>query len=318
MDPPGQKVDDAPRLPPDQDNDKAESGRSEGIMVEEMSLDDLRTALEWARLEGWNPGYGDAEPYFDADEKGFFMAKTPNGECVASASGVRYGEHYGFVGMYICAPKYRNKGYGTTTFGYAIHHLKGRVVGLDAVVTQCSNYAKWGFAVEHENIRFGGTVNLDELPPLPIEVRERVVVEEVKQERIDIILDFDEKHVPSPRERFVRGWLGASGHVARVAMVGNDVKGYGVLRPCYSGPKIGPLFADSVEVADMLMRGLLEAGTSRDTAVFIDIPAPNQAALNLAERLGLTKMWQTCRMYRGAAPELPLERVFAITSLEMG
>lgn len=108
----------------------------------------------------------------------------------------------------------------------------------------------------------------------------------------------------TPRLReFVRAWLTAPGNIARVAIEDGTVKGYGVLRPCTTeGPKIAPLFATSVEVAGLLARALVAAiVSSRASApvhVFIDVPEPNNGGVVLAERLGLSKMWETSRMYR--------------------
>ena len=294
--------------------------KPDGISVEVMTLDDLRTTLVWAREVNWNPGKGDAEMFFAVDEKGFFMAKSTSGDPIASVSGVRYGDSYGFIGFYICVPEHRGKGYGKFTFGYAIRHLEGRVIGLDAVEAQRSNYAKWGFVFAHENIRFAGVVDLGALPPSPLstgEADECVVVEDVKQHHVAAVLDFDEKHVPVPRERFVRAWLSAPGHVARVAIVGKEVKGYGVLRPGCVGSILGPLFAHSDDVAHLLIRALV-AGSSRETKVYIDVPSPNQSAIELVGRLGLTKYGTIYRMYRGLAPELPLENIYSMTTSDVG
>jgi hypothetical protein len=38
----------------------------------------------------------------------------------------------------------------------------------------------------------------------------------------------------------------------------------------------------------------------------------------LAADLGLTRRFETARMYKGPAPEIPLERVFGITTFELG
>jgi len=55
------------------------------------------------------------------------------------------------------------------------------------------------------------------------------------------------------------------------------------------GSKIGPLFAESVEVADLL-RPTLVAGSSPGTKVALEIPEPNPASIELAGRLGPTKL----------------------------
>ena len=40
-----------------------------------MTPDDLRTVLDWAAAEGWNPGHDDATAFHAADPEGFFVAE---------------------------------------------------------------------------------------------------------------------------------------------------------------------------------------------------------------------------------------------------
>ncbi len=40
--------------------------------------------------------------------------------------------------------------------------------------------------------------------------------------------------------------------------------------------------------------------------------------MRLVQELGLTQRFETARMYKGPAPALPLERIFGITTFELG
>jgi hypothetical protein len=94
------------------------------------------------------------------------------------------------------------------------------------------------------------------------------------------------------------------------------VRGYGVMPRCRTGFKVGPLFAETKEGAEALFRSLAaEAGSE---PVFLDLPEPNPAARALAIRHGLAPVFETARMYRGADPQLPLSRIFGITTFELG
>lgn len=93
------------------------------------------------------------------------------------------------------------------------------------------------------------------------------------------------------------------------------MRGYGVLRPCREGAKIGPLFATDAETARALYRGLTEG---QPGPVFLDVPAPNGAAAELAGAAGLTPVFETARMYRGPAPAMDLGQTFGITTFEFG
>lgn len=49
-----------------------------------------------------------------------------------------------------------------------------------------------------------------------------------------------------------------------------------------------------------------------------DVRQPNADAVSLLEAHGMERSFETARIYRGPAPELPLGRIFGITSLELG
>ena len=66
----------------------------------------------------------------------------------------------------------------------------------------------------------------------------------------------------------------------------------------------------------MLFRAL--AAGAKGAQVFLDCPEPNRAATDLAARYRLSPVFETARMYRGAAPALPLDRIYGITSFELG
>ncbi len=121
---------------------------------------------------------------------------------------------------------------------------------------------------------------------------------------------------PADRDAFLAAWLSAPGHVVRALVEKGAVTGYGVLRPCREGAKIGPLFAATEADADLLFRAL--AAEAPPGPVFLDPPEPNAHAMALAERHGLTPSFETARMYRGLAPDLPLARIFGITTFELG
>jgi Acetyltransferase (GNAT) domain len=94
------------------------------------------------------------------------------------------------------------------------------------------------------------------------------------------------------------------------------VQGYGVIRTCRRGFKIGPLFANSEQTADLLFRGL--AVNAKGEPVYLDCPEPNRLATELATRYGLSPVFETARMYRGAIPAVSIDRTYGVTSFELG
>jgi Acetyltransferase (GNAT) domain len=98
------------------------------------------------------------------------------------------------------------------------------------------------------------------------------------------------------------------------------------VRPCVTGFKIGPLFADDEHISRQLLselgrHAIIENNNndnSENSVFFIDISEPNQQALDLARRNGMKKISETARMYNKAIPSLPLDRIYRVTSLKLG
>jgi Acetyltransferase (GNAT) domain len=121
---------------------------------------------------------------------------------------------------------------------------------------------------------------------------------------------------PAARPAFLRAWINSSGHIGRALVRGGDLAGWGVVRPCRNGCKVGPLFADDRTAAEAVLSSLL--ASVGDGEIFLDVPSINRDAVALAQELGLTPSFETARMYTGAIPPLRLERVFGVTTFELG
>jgi GNAT superfamily N-acetyltransferase len=283
-----------------------------GFAIRRMSLDELALAIDWAAREGWNPGLHDAAPFYAADPEGFLMG-TLDGVPVAVVSAVRYGEGFGFLGFYIVAPEQRGRGFGWALWQAALAHLHGRVIGLDGVLAQQDNYRRSGFALAYHNMRFEGVAehaqtDSTEAPAILVPLRE------IPEARLQ---DYDRDFFPEARAEFLRVWIAQPGTVALGAVREDGLVGYGVARPCRVGWKIGPLCADSPDLAEALFSAL-QARMSAGVPFFLDIPACNAAAWALVARRGMRMTFETARMYLGPEPELDLERIYGITSFELG
>jgi hypothetical protein len=82
------------------------------------------------------------------------------------------------------------------------------------------------------------------------------------------------------------------------------------------GRKIGPLVADDRATAEIVLSALLSGVGGGQ--IFLDVPGINRDAVALAQDIGLAPVFETARMYTGAIPPLRLERIFGVTSFELG
>jgi hypothetical protein len=121
---------------------------------------------------------------------------------------------------------------------------------------------------------------------------------------------------PAPRTAFLRAWIGSPGHVGCALVRDGGLAGWGVIRPFRKGRKIGPLVADDRATAEVVLSALLASVGGGE--IFLDVPSINRDAVALAQDLGLAAVFETARMYTGAVPRLRLERVFGVTTFELG
>ena len=233
----------------------------------------------------------------------------------------------------------RGKGFGFANLWSAALNRAGarRVIGLDGVVAQEGNYQRSGFVTVHRNMRYRGVVPeevTDASPPpehassqassadTPLLSSSIRPVTATQVALVEAIVEYDAALFPAPRAPFVRAWLSSPGHMTLVALSQSferKVLGYVVTRPTRSGAyKIGPLFADSYTVARALLAQTLQA-LPIGGFVFLDVPAANTAACQLAAAHGWEKTFETLRMYRGEICSIDTtDRVWGITTFELG
>jgi hypothetical protein len=90
-----------------------------------------------------------------------------------------------------------------------------------------------------------------------------------------------------------------------------------VLRACHQSYKIAPLFADQPLLAESLFTAL-QSVAAAGAPVYLDVPEINPAAVHLAEKYGMKVVFETARMYTQDCPDLPYDRLFGVTSFELG
>lgn len=277
-------------------------------LIRPCKRSELDLMIDWAAKEGWNPGRYDGDAFYSVDPLGFYMGFL-DGEPISSISVVSYNKNFGFVGFYIVRPEFRGKDYGYKLWQEAIKHLPTQNIGLDGVVSQQNNYKKSGFELAHKNIRYETVGTL-------IEITDPNFVN-LSEVSFDLLNEYDAQMFPCPRPTFLKEWINQPKSLALAYYKSGQIMGYGVIRSCTSGFKIGPLFADTPEIADRLFRKFKHfAGEGSE--VYLDIPEINPEALKLAETYQMKPVFETARMYTKGKPKVDLQRVFGITTFELG
>ncbi len=282
----------------------------DNYVIRTMTREEIDMAVDWAAGEGWNPGFHDADCFFAADPEGFLVGLLDE-EPVGCISAVSYGGTYGFLGFYIVKQEFRGKGYGIQLWNAALERLPAMNMGLDGVVAQQGNYERSGFRIAHRNIRWEWKkskvesgksghepVNLTELP-------------------FETLSTYDRRMFGVNRDQFLHLWINRPLSRALGTVRGGRLTGYGVIRACRKGFKIGPLFADNERLAESLFLALTEH-LAPGSPVFLDTPEVNAAAVHLAKQYHMEMVFETARMYLKGQADIPLDKWFGVTTFELG
>lgn len=280
----------------------------EHYQIVHMTQEEVNVAVSWAANEGWNPGLHDARCFYQTDPQGFFAGKLDN-KIIAVGSAVIYDENYAFCGFYIVDKPYRDLGYGLELTQARLAYIGQRNAGIDGVIPMLDKYARLGYQFAHNNARY----MLEQMTPqkvLPTGLKEVTDID------FSQLCTYDRLHFPAPRPQFLNCWIHQKDSKALAFEEEGQLKGYGVIRACQQGFKIGPLFAETPEIANSLFYHL--ALYAQGKVVYLDIPEPNLDAVELVQRYRMIRIFATARMYLKQEPVLATKHIYGITSFELG
>ena len=286
------------------------------LQIRSMSRDEFDILITWAAKEGWNPGKYDADIFWDTDPNGFVAAEI-NGKLVGGGSIISYSGKFGFMGFgfmgfFIILPEYRGHKLGRklaiSLQKMMISRLSSKVsIGIDGVFDMQEFYRSGGFEFSHREFRFTG-IGGTSLPS------EKVI--KLSHMPFDIIHEYDTAHFPCERENFLKNWIKQPESLAVGILDNNKLAGYGVIRKCLEGFKIGPLFADNAEYATEIFNTL--TNYAKNEIYYIDVPENNDNAMKLVKDNKLAEVFGCARMYYGHTPKLPYNNIYALTTFELG
>lgn len=276
-----------------------------------LTFEEFQTLVYWASLEGWNPGLQDAQLFWATDPEGFY-GYFEKETLIAGGSLVSYDAQFGFMGFFIVRPEYRAQGIGRTLWYQRRNTLLSRLhpeaaIGMDGVVAMQPFYQKGGFTIAYRDERYEMIGSLYPLHPS---------VQPVSAPDWPAICALDLQCFGVGRQHFLKLWLEASNAKAFKYSDTHGLQGFAVIRKCQKGYKIGPLFAKNAVVAEALYERCLSDAVGEP--VYLDIPVCNAAAVALVAKYKATYVFECARMYYGKPPQMAVEKVYGLTSFELG
>ncbi len=283
----------------------------EQLEFTKLTLDHLKTLVSWAKNEGWNPGPYDAEAFYHTDPNGFY-GYFLNNELIAGGSIVSYDGNFGFMGFFIVKLEFRGKGIGTKLWFQRRDTLLSRLkkeaaIGMDGVLAMQSFYKKGEFEIAFRDERYeklGGDYDVHKN------------ISKVTPEDFKEILIYDTECFGVDRSHFLKIWLQLPESVAFKYVANNVLKGFCMIRKVDSGYKVCPLFSDNFDIADELYKACLNE--VKEQHLYLDIPVINDDAMKLIKKYNAKYVFECARMYYGTPPKIAIDKVFGITTFELG
>lgn len=276
------------------------------INIRVMRREELDLAMDWLAREGWNPGLRDGECFWQEDPDGFFIGVLNRIPVVMGALG-RMGERHGVIRFVIVHERFRHRGFGRQMMQHLLSQMTGRTIAVEAQDHCLPAYEDAGFRASWRTVRYGKTWE-----NVPRQWRE-VDVQPLAQTTRPLLV-YDKNVTTIDRENLLDCWLSRQGSRAFLSQHGGLVKGYGVVRACRQGYRIGPLFADSPGIAEALFQRLVSVVPPNES-IQMDIPDRNKPALALAHKYEMQPLASTTRLYLPEAPnDLAPPKWYASTS----
>jgi len=281
------------------------------LQFKKLDLEGLKTLVSWALQEGWNPGPHDAEAFYETDPDGFYGFHY-EGELIAGGSIVSYDGNFGFMGFFIVKTEYRAQGIGRKLWYLRRDTLLSRLhdgaaIGMDGVVDMQPFYQEGGFEIAYRDVRFerkGAHFTVD------------AHISAIEAEDFENIVAYDQQCFGYARPQFLKPWLALPDNKTFKYVENGQLKGFAIVRKAATGYKVCPLFADDATIAEALYRACLQ--TVQGASLFLDIPMVNEAAKALVASYEATYVFECARMYYGNPPTVAMDKIFGVTTFELG
>ncbi|MGA9292485.1 MAG: GNAT family N-acetyltransferase, partial [Ignavibacteriaceae bacterium] len=269
------------------------------LQFQKLDLKGVKTLVNRAKAEGWNPGPYDAEVFYATDPDGFY-GYFHDGTMIAGGSIVSYNKKFGFMGFFIVKPEYRSMGIGRKLWYQRRDTLLTRInedapIGMDGVIAMQPFYKQGGFEILFRDERYEKT-------GMKFNINENI--SPISDEDRDTILEYDKQCFGFYRPQFLKPWLKLPGNKTFKYTEDDKLKGFAIVRKADKGYKVCPLFADNEMIAEELYKACLNS--VQGESLFLDIPVVNKGAVNLIKRYNGTYVFECARMYYGKPPDIDI------------
>lgn len=283
------------------------------LTIRPLTLSDVLFAMRMVESAGWNQIPADWERLLWIAPQGCFLAEW-EGQPAGTATAVRYGTDCAWVGMVLVDPEFRRRGIGQGLIGHCIARLKTmgvRTVKLDATDQGRPVYLKQGFVDEYGTLRHVGRFEPARVPAGECRI------EPLAPRHRQAVAAMDRRAFGADRSELLTVLAEQQPDRMLVAAKDGLIVGYGLARPGRLHGYIGPVVAERMDAAQMLVAEL--GRRVNQQTVFVDTTALNEPWCRWLEGCGLQAQRRLTRMYLGTndTPGDP-SRVYTLSAFETG
>ncbi len=286
------------------------AGASSAISLRPMTIQDIPFGLSLSGLAGWNQTEADWRMLLEGSTGGCFIACWDGIEA-GTVTTVTYQNRLSWIGMMQVAPHHRRLGIGSALLRAAIQAVEAQgPICLDATPAGRPLYEKHGFQPLYPLSRWLR-------PPAPLRMQPGLHCQPLSQEALHRILATDRPVFGADRSGILSTLQRNTPSLALYLSRDHEILGFCLGRAGLKYTQIGPLIADSLDIARNLLLNALQ--TCAQQQVILDIalqhPGWNQYLLDL----GFVEQRPFTRMHLGeySLPE-GHSRQYAIAGPEMG
>ncbi len=283
---------------------------SSELVIGKLGADEIADADALVVEAGWNQSEADWRIFL---ELGTVFAIRDRGRVIATAATLPYGGRFGWISMVLIAGEYRRRGLATRLMERCIESLTGAglVPILDATPAGRTVYLGLGFEDSWPFQRMLLKETAKALPPVS-----RIAVEPVTDANWAALCAYDARYFGADRSAMLAMLRGRLPRAESLVRRNGEVAGFLLGRTGRRAAQVGPLVADSEEIASALLDHAIR---SVDAPVYIDVMDDKRGLRDRLAAAGfLHERPYTRMMLRRSESFQDLPHTFAVAGPELG
>ncbi len=195
--------------------------------------------------------------------------------------------------------------------------ISDRNLAINAVAARIEPNKKRGFTfLSFEMEAYNGVPDRSKITKTTSNAIEIIRNPQEQPQLMEDVIRYDTSVHQFQREEFVKQWCNPETTICLVAKKEGKVVGYGCIQPMMNNTAwhLGPVLADNPESGEILLNNLA-TNIPEGQLVALDIPLTNDISCQFVKKHAFVCDLKLTRMMNKAPYDIPVEKVFAITTL---